>query len=159
MQVKDGVGDQGKAKDIADPGRVRTAHHSPGNDGIDIAVGEHHESGPQGGDDDLFQAVHHVGGVEQIGRQEAQGVAAHRLFDAPPCQFGAFEAGGADGVAFAFDPFSQEGDLGGTAHAVGPFQDDQPSRQRLGPGEPGQSFAVEPDLGHDALLSVRTSSR
>ena len=81
VQIKHGVWHQGKAKDIADPVWIDTAHQGPRNNGIDVPICEHNKAGPQGRKDDLFQTVDHVGCIIQIGCEVAQCVPAHGFFD------------------------------------------------------------------------------
>ena len=141
-QVEDGVGHQGEARHLLDPRAVLAAGDGARHDGKDVAVDEDHETGAQGGDDLVLQAVGEIGGVEQGHGDGAEGVAFLGHLDALAGERRAGHAGVEHGVAFLFEPLAEQHDLGAAAHGVGALDDDQLALQ-LGRIDTGERLAIE----------------
>ena len=111
-QIEGGVRLQRKAIDVANPPGVSAPHDGARHQGIDIAIGQHHETGPQRRNDFMFQAVGEIRGIEQAQGNAPQGVPFFCLLDALAGKFRALDGGVENRPALLLEPRPQQPDLG-----------------------------------------------
>ena len=131
VEVKDSVRHQCDSIKVFDPvfflSTDNVAHHQR----VDVSVGQHHETGLQGGDDGVFGLVGKVGGVKQAHGGVAQDVPFFRSLQFFANEAGAFQAHLNGAVSGGFQPLDEPADLRRSARTVRSFDDDELAGERL----------------------------
>src|SRR5439155_18643741 len=124
----------------------------------DVAVGEHHEPGPQGGHDLALEPVGEIGRVEQVECVRRKRVALLRPAQAAARQVGARQPGLGDRVAEPLEMRAHPAHLRRATHAIRAFDHDQPAGE-LARVEPRNPVAVRLEALHGAATPIATRSR
>jgi hypothetical protein len=114
-QIKDGVGNEGDAVDVAYPGALDAPDDGSRHERVDVAVGQDDEAGAQRRDDAVFELIGEIGRVEETEGARSEDVPAHGLLEFAADEHGSFQTDVRGRIAPPFKPVFEHLDLCGAS--------------------------------------------
>src|SRR5439155_7009049 len=114
---------------VFQPDLVHAPHEVAHHQGVDVTVGQHHETGLQRRQDNVLQLIGEIGRIEQAHGDVTENVDLLRLLELLAHQRRSLQAHLDSRMAASLQPQHQARDLGRTPRSVRSFDDDEFTRQ------------------------------